>query len=185
MKFHNKITPGKNIFGCLDGVSHAVMAQLARQSGQAVFIARDDARLAAAIEALGFIAPDIEVLSLPAWDCLPFDRVSPHPTITSARVQALSRLSHPSSDKPVLLITTMNSWMQKVPAQAFFAKASLTLKAGMQIARNRLQIFLPQMGLCVPRQFANLVNFHYGAVLWIYSALLRMTLFAWIFSGMK
>ena len=146
MKFNDKITPGKNIFGCLDGVSHAVMAQVARQAGQAVFIARDDARLAAALEALGFIAPDIEVISLPAWDCLPFDRVSPHPTITSARVQALSRLSHPSADKPVLLITTMNSWMQKVPAQAFFAKASLTLKTGMQISQKQVADFLTANG---------------------------------------
>jgi transcription-repair coupling factor (superfamily II helicase) len=30
-------------------------------------------------EALGFFMPEAEVLRLPAWDVLPYDRVSPNP----------------------------------------------------------------------------------------------------------
>jgi len=29
------------------------------------------------LESIGFFAPWLEVISLPAWDCLPYDRVSP------------------------------------------------------------------------------------------------------------
>ena len=44
----------------------------------ALVICRDGPRMAALARALSFFAPDIEVLEFPAWDCLPYDRVSPH-----------------------------------------------------------------------------------------------------------
>ena len=50
------------------------------QGQEAVFvhIARDAARSASFREALQFSGPEIEVLDIPAWDCQPYDRVSPH-----------------------------------------------------------------------------------------------------------
>ena len=45
--------------------------------------ARDDSRMARLAEALAFFAPDAEVLRFPAWDCLPYDRVSPNPELVS------------------------------------------------------------------------------------------------------
>ena len=44
-------------------------------------------------EALAFFAPEIERIELPAWDCLPYDRVSPNPEIVSRRIDTLSRLA--------------------------------------------------------------------------------------------
>ena len=32
-----------------------------------------------AVAAARFFAPLLEVMNLPAWDCLPYDRVSPQP----------------------------------------------------------------------------------------------------------
>ena len=43
-------------------------------------------------EALAFFAPEAEVLRFPAWDCLPYDRVSPNPEIVAERVATLTRL---------------------------------------------------------------------------------------------
>ena len=40
--------------------------------------------MAALARALGFFAPDIAVLEFPAWDCLPYDRVSPHAGVRRA-----------------------------------------------------------------------------------------------------
>ncbi len=51
---------------------------------------RDMAMLA---EALPFFLPGVEALTLPAWDCLPYDRVSPNATIISERVSSLCRLA--------------------------------------------------------------------------------------------
>jgi transcription-repair coupling factor (superfamily II helicase) len=36
---------------------------------------------------LGFAAPDIPVLTLPGWDCLPYDRVSPSADTSARRWQ--------------------------------------------------------------------------------------------------
>jgi transcription-repair coupling factor (superfamily II helicase) len=35
------------------------------------------------IDALAFAAPEIEALHLPAWDCQPYDRVSPNAAIAA------------------------------------------------------------------------------------------------------
>ena len=48
-----------------------------------VHVARDDARLAAMRAALRFFAPELPVLAFPAWDCLPYDRISPNPEIAA------------------------------------------------------------------------------------------------------
>ena len=52
----------------------------------------DDVRLAELAEALAFFAPEIDRLEFPAWDCLPYDRVSPNPEIVGRRIDTLSRL---------------------------------------------------------------------------------------------
>ena len=40
-------------------------------------VCRDDTRMQRFADALGFFHPGLEVLSLPAWDCLPYDRIGP------------------------------------------------------------------------------------------------------------
>jgi transcription-repair coupling factor (superfamily II helicase) len=48
-------------------------------------ITRDDARLFALKDALAFFAPQCQVLVFPAWDCLPYDRISPNHFPTRAQ----------------------------------------------------------------------------------------------------
>ena len=77
--------------GVPDGAEGLVVADLARavasgKNSPAISLAvicRDGPRLAALSRAIAFFAPDIEVLEFPAWDCLPYDRVSPNAEITS------------------------------------------------------------------------------------------------------
>ena len=53
-------------------------ADLARAAkGRAVFIAPDEAAMRAIVDAAHYFAPELETLSFPAWDCLPYDRSSP------------------------------------------------------------------------------------------------------------
>ena len=74
--------------------------------------------MAALARALAFFAPDIEVLQFPAWDCQPYDRVSPHAGIVAQRMTALSRLARiKGRDKPAVLLATVNSALQRVPAK--------------------------------------------------------------------
>ena len=70
------------VFGAPEGHVSRLIAQRARETGGAVLhVARDDARMARVAEALSFFAPELEVVRFPAWDCLPYDRVSPHPVL--------------------------------------------------------------------------------------------------------
>ena len=48
--------------------------------------------MAALSRALSFFGPDIQTLEFPAWDCLPYDRVSPNASVVAQRMTALSRL---------------------------------------------------------------------------------------------
>ena len=74
-----------------DGFDAVVVADLARAlaasaEGPAVLVhvARDSGRSAAFRSALAFVAPEIEAMSVPAWDCQPYDRVSPNSAIAAA-----------------------------------------------------------------------------------------------------
>jgi transcription-repair coupling factor (superfamily II helicase) len=125
--------------GVPDGAEGLVVADLARaiavsKNPPAISLAlvcRDGARMAAASRAIAFFAPDIEVLEFPAWDCLPYDRVSPHPAVVAQRVMTLARLSRiVGREHPAVLLTTVNAILQRVPERAVIAKQSLSVAPG-------------------------------------------------------
>src|SRR5450755_294940 len=83
--------------GVADGAEGLVVADLARAvaaranapATSLLVICRDGPRLAALNRALGFFAPDLAVLEFPAWDCQPYDRVSPHAGFVAQRMTVL------------------------------------------------------------------------------------------------
>src|ERR671913_888182 len=98
--------------GVPDGFDALVVADLARALAAAsegpavlVHVARDGLRQQALQSALGFVAPEIEVLAFPAWDCQPYDRISPNTGVTAQRMTTLARLarSRSSETRPRLL----------------------------------------------------------------------------------
>ena len=64
----------------------------AQASGQLLHVARDGPRASHLAELVRFFAPGLEVIVLPAWDCLPYDRVSPNQDVMAERLDALARL---------------------------------------------------------------------------------------------
>src|SRR5690606_17050791 len=97
------------------GMEPLLLAELAR-SGQAVaYVMSDGQRMADLEQMLGFIAPDIPVLTLPAWDCLPYDRVSPGTDVSARRLAALSGLiSHARKPHAAIVLVTVNAMLQKI-----------------------------------------------------------------------
>ena len=149
MNLINNINISKQIYGCLDAVIPVVLIQACQQAGHLVFVARDDIRMARIEAGLTALSDDVEVLTLPAWDCLPYDRVSAHSTITARRVQTLSRLAaleRGETDAPVILLTTVNSWLQMLPDLSFFADTSLRLSTGQSISQDEISRFLMRNG---------------------------------------
>src|SRR5688572_20328194 len=80
-----------------DALLLARMATLAHKEQAApvalTHIVRDDQRAAALREQLRFFAPNMDVLQFPAWDTVPYDRVSPHTDISARRIATLAQLA--------------------------------------------------------------------------------------------
>lgn len=98
-------------------------------SVSAVYVARDGRRLTQMRDALTQLMPGHSILSLPAWDCLPYDRVSPNAVVVAARMRALAMLCDPQARGHIVL-TTSNTLIQKLPPKAVVSAMSFSAKAG-------------------------------------------------------
>lgn len=134
------------IGGAPEGFDARLIAQaVATQNGPVMHICRDDSRLAATQTALQFFAPSIPVFVFPAWDCLPYDRVSPNAEVSAARMAVLATLSA-GFNKPFILLTTVSAAMQRVPAREILKSASFVAEVGRQINEKALREFFTRMG---------------------------------------
>ncbi|WP_323782374.1 transcription-repair coupling factor [Thalassovita sp.] len=122
-----------------------ILDEIGKSGGPVIHIARDDKRMAAMESALRFFAPDIPILSFPGWDCLAYDRVSPHADISAARMATLAGLVH-GAPKQFVLLTTVSAAMQRVPARDVLREAAFTARVGYQIDEKALRNFLVRMG---------------------------------------
>src|SRR6056297_4033545 len=122
-----------------------LLDEAARRETPVIHVARDDKRLAAMANALRFFAPDMPVLRFPGWDCLPYDRVSPNPDISAARMATLAALVH-AMPKRFVLLTTLNAATQRVPAREVLTEAAFTARVGDRIDEAGLRGFLVRMG---------------------------------------
>lgn len=128
------------------GAQPLVLADLARAAKtRAVFIAPDEAAMQAIAVSAAFFAPELEVIALPAWDCLPYDRASPALSISARRLAALYRLQA-KTDRPQLLVTTINAALQRVATPFRIRENVRLLKPGMEIGRESLIALLQRQG---------------------------------------
>ncbi len=134
------------IYGAPEGFDALLLIRRAQEhQGTLLHIARDEARMTRLADLLAFFASQIEVLRFPAWDCLPYDRVSPNPAVVSERIATLSRLLEPPSGQRIVL-TTVNAAVQRVPPQLVFLGESLDIRAGQTLAPERLTAYLESHG---------------------------------------
>jgi len=134
-------TPRAIAGGVPEGVDALLLGELARHAGAPILhVARDGNRLATLQEAIAFFAPDVEVLSFPAWDSVPYDRVAPNAEIIADRIEALSALAGRAGDDktPLVLLTTVNAVVQRVPPREFIAGSSLKLVSGNMMSMQAL-----------------------------------------------
>ena len=148
------ITAKKATFsGVPEGLDGQVVGDLFRSfaaaadsaSSTLIFIAMDDQRQSNLKESLGFFAPDINQIEFPAWDCLPYDRVSPHQEIVARRISALSELAAEENQATVIL-TTVNAVLQRVMPRDYIAEAALLIRPGNQLDMNKLNSYLAANG---------------------------------------
>jgi transcription-repair coupling factor (superfamily II helicase) len=134
------------VWGAPEGWDAFLLARRRREhAGSIVHVCRDDTRMARLTEALIFAMPELEILRFPAWDCLPYDRVSPNPALVSERIATLAKLLEPPGG-PRIVLTTVNALIQRVPPRAVFAGASMTLTVNGAVQPERLAAFLESNG---------------------------------------
>lgn len=136
-----------NVGGAPEGFDAFLLArEVSRAQKPVVHVARDDKRLAALRAALAFFAPDVPVLDFPAWDCLPYDRISPNADIAAQRMATLAALASGSAPKQFILLTTLAAATQFVPARETLSDAARILRKGQRVDVEELRGFLTRMG---------------------------------------
>ena len=128
-----------------DGMQPVVLARLVEDrlkassdaAVSAVFVARDGRRLQRMVEILEQLMPGHQILMLPAWDCLPYDRVSPNGVTIAARMTTLSTIASGAA-KGAIVLTTVNALVQKLPPLEVVAGMSFAAAAGQVVDSEKL-----------------------------------------------
>lgn len=118
--------------GVADGHAGFVLASIAAdpaRDGPVLFVARDGQMIPALAEIVRFAAPGLPILELPAWDCLPYDRVSPGGAVAARRLSAMNQMAAlKAAPHRALVLASANAVLQRMPsaeaiaAQGFFAQ---------------------------------------------------------------
>ena len=129
---------------CVADLAHSLAREAENRAVVFVHVARDEGRARAFDEALGFASPQIEILDFPAWDCQPYDRVSPNASISARRMTALARLarSRTAEERPRILSTTIAAVLQKVPPLAKVARDTFSAAPGNAVDMDALVAWL-------------------------------------------
>lgn len=136
---------GQVLGGVPDGMQAIVIAELVEKQLTAspdavaslVYVARDGRRLQRLSEVLQQLLPGHVIVTLPAWDCQPYDRVSPSTITLSTRMSALSTLTSRQTRGAVVL-TTVNAFVQKLPPHDMVTQMSFEAKAGQVVDSDKL-----------------------------------------------
>ncbi len=113
-----------------------------------LFVDATGSRLEQLAAMAGAFRPDLEILTLPAWDTLPYDRVAPSPAVVGQRVRALARLAE-APDLPRLVLTSARALLQRVPAPAHWATALMSFAPGDELVEEDVRNRLAEFGYAV------------------------------------
>lgn len=98
--------------------------------GDLLFVSPDDKTTIALQRSLQYLRPEMRIEIFPAWDCLPYDRISPRKDILGARINALTSLSTGLQSPAVknVLLMTPPAFAQRVPAPSYLDLPTLQIK---------------------------------------------------------
>jgi len=133
-----------------------------RKSGRdgIVFLAEDENRAERLGSVLHSLDPSLDVLVFPRLNTLPFDGMEPSREIAGRRSSVLRRLA--KTKKPVLLVSTAEAIMERLPLPTSWGRLSISLKVGATYAEQDLQTRLEALGydLDEEAEYPGTVLFH-------------------------
>lgn len=129
------------------GLEPLLIADLARASGPLAYVLSDGQRVADLEQMLAFAAPDIPVLTLPGWDCLPYDRVSPSADTSARRLTAIGNLiAHAAKPHPAIVLVTVNAALQRMPPRSIMKSLGFSAKPGQTVRMDDIVARLEHNG---------------------------------------
>lgn len=96
-----------------------------------LFVTTSQEKAVLLTQQLKCLLPQESILHLPAWDCLPYDRLSPSPDITTTRIDVLTQM--PSAS---IVVVSAASFLQRLGPKLL--TASQVIHKGGQIKRDTL-----------------------------------------------
>ncbi len=127
--------------GVPDGYEPFALARLlaAARGRPLLYVAPDGNRLPDLATTLSFAAPKARVITLPAWDCLPYDRVSPSSDAAARRLDALGAITNVSVSKgPAIVLASANAILQRMPSASVLAEQMFDARPGSSLDMNVL-----------------------------------------------
>ncbi|MCJ8518257.1 transcription-repair coupling factor (superfamily II helicase) [Pseudorhizobium tarimense] len=129
------------------GMEALLLAEMARAGQPVAYVMSDGQRMTDLEQMLGFVAPDIPVLTLPAWDCLPYDRVSPSADVSARRLAALSGLiAHARKPHAAIVLVTVNAMLQKIAPSEVIESLAFSARPGATIRMDDIAARLERNG---------------------------------------
>ena len=121
-----------------DGYDAFLLKNFAAELKQDIlYIVSDGVTLERTAELLHALAPELRVLKFPAWDTVPYDRVSPNANIEAERISTLAEIAEcPQSKEPRVIITSVGAVLQKLPPKKIFLNAMHEVKVGGKLNFN-------------------------------------------------
>lgn len=108
--------------GLVDGLDAPTIAGLLDKRASSghpaslLVIAPTGRRAESLAAALGSYVPDAEILSFPAWETLPHERLSPSPDTVGRRLETLRRITTWSGERPLIVVASVRAALQPIAA---------------------------------------------------------------------
>ncbi|WP_412057973.1 transcription-repair coupling factor [Bartonella sp. DGB2] len=136
--------------GVVDGFEGFALAKLQAEIASdkpLIYVMRDGQKISDLQQVLSFVAPQLPLLQFPAWDCLPYDRVSPSPAISAQRMATFAALSHlRKAPHGALILTTANALIQKMPPLSAISEEIIAAKVGHPLKMEAVAHYLERNG---------------------------------------
>jgi len=130
------------------GLAYQLSKSIKRKKKLQVWICPDVRAYRILAEELSFFLQDQPELlwRFPAWEVLPYDRVSPHHGIVGERFATLGRLLHEPNPQGVLL-TSLPAWLHRIAPKHVVASHVWQLKVGQALDISALTTRLAESGM--------------------------------------
>ena len=115
------------------------------RGSRAVMVVADEAAMRALAETAPLFAPEVQILTLPAWDCLPYDRASPALRVMAERMATLNALQA-KSNRPQILVATASAASQRILTPFRIRQLTQRIAEGDRIEREILIAKLNALG---------------------------------------